>query len=482
MFPIWYFIASANKHQGTDVPRSWVFPRPAHLDSAHPLRIPCRPYFPKIDALFLWQELMPHLRVVFLIMLVALAVRLAAGATLQSRLAGNGAFEFGDSDGYWTLGREIALGQPYQYAGRKVFRMPGYPLLLAGMFRLLGTEIGPLWGRALSAALGAATVAAVIWWAGLLFDAKVAAWTGWCAALYPGAIALGAIVLSEAPFCLLMVLQLALWTRAGRIGERFPLAWHVAAGMAAGAACLMRPSWLLFTPLAILAALLCDWRRRWQDLPGGLAMLLAIAAVLGPWWARNWQITGHFVPTTLQVGASLYDGLNPNADGSSQMSFVDEFAAEQRREDAAPAPPLDDFEYRLDRRLRQAALSWAAEHPGRALQLAGIKLARIWNIWPNEAAFRAWPVRLLAATYLPVLLAGLAGAWRFSGHGFGFVLCWLPAVYFSLLHMIFVGSLRYREPAVLGLMVLAAGTIASWVGRASQPVTAKHGLSGGTST
>jgi hypothetical protein len=41
-----------------------------------------------------------------------------------------------------------------------------------------------------------------------------------------------------------------------------------------------------------------------------------------------------------------------------------------------------------------------------------------------------------------------------------YVLAWLPAVYFSLLNLVFLGSIRYREPAMLALVVLAAGWLA----------------------
>jgi hypothetical protein len=85
----------------------------------------------------------------------------------------------------------------------------------------------------------------------------------------------------------------------------------------------------------------------------------------------------------------------------------------------------------------------------------------MWNVWPNEAAYRSWPVRLVVAvTYVPLLLLGLYGAWRFTRRDWMFALCWLPSGYLTLLHIVFVGSLRYREPAMLGLIVLAAGVCA----------------------
>jgi hypothetical protein len=57
-------------------------------------------------------------------------------------------------------------------------------------------------------------------------------------------------------------------------------------------------------------------------------------------------------------------------------------------------------------------------------------------------------------------VCGIVGAWRFSELGWAYVLAWLPAAYFTLLHMVFVGSIRYREPAMLALVVLAAGVLA----------------------
>jgi hypothetical protein len=77
---------------------------------------------------------------------------------------------------------------------------------------------------------------------------------------------------------------------------------------------------------------------------------------------------------------------------------------------------------------------------------------------------------LVLIGYLPLLACGLVGAWRFAGRGWPYVLCLLPSVYLTIVHLVFVGSLRYREPAMLCLIVLAAGLVGSWVapGRAGR--------------
>ena len=237
----------------------------------------------------------------------------------------------------------------------------------------------------------------------------------------------------------------------------------VATGLVAAVATLVRPSWLLFAPFAVGVGLLTG-RAKWRPAAIGAGVLAGLVLGMTPWWIRNWQVTGHLVPTTLQVGASLYDGQNPRATGASDMWFTDEFAQAEMEDQAAGRVDLDEtFEYRLDRRKRDAAVEWARGNPGRVVELAGVKFLRIWNVWPNEAAFSSWPIRLVVMIgYVPILVLAVAGAIRTLGRGWSYVLCWLPALYFTLLHMVFVGSIRYRDPAMLGLTVLAAAVVMSW--------------------
>lgn len=393
-----------------------------------------------------------------LLLAIAFVLRLAAGWAWQSRLEGR--FGMGDSESYWTLGRAIAQGKPYECGPEhaRVFRTPGYPVLLAPILWWLGdNQNAVLAARAEAALLGTLAVAAVWWLARLLFDQRAALLAAALATFYPGAVALGALILSEAPFCPLMLLQLVLWTLAWRAPTRMQTTlFGFCGGLAAGAATLMRPSWLLFTPMAAVVGMLAAMKRRdaWFLRHAAIAscMILGLVAAMLPWWVRNYRVTGCFVPTTLQVGASLYDGWSPEATGASNMDFMSRFVADGRDAES------EDFERQLDRRLRTEAVAWAEANPGRVLQLAGVKFLRMWNIWPNEPRLTSWPIRLgVFFTYTPLLVFAIIGAWRTFGRGWPYILCWLPAVYLTLLHTVFVSSIRYREPAMLAMLALAAG-------------------------
>ena len=395
----------------------------------------------------------------YAILAFALAVRLLAGVWWQQRLPPGKAFGFPDSESYWELARTIARGQPYEFGPEKyaIFRTPGYPLLLAPLFLVDGDRPHVLCARAISALLGTAAVWGVAALAKLLFDRRTALVAAAIAAVYPEAIAQSTFVLSEAPFCPLMVWQLVAWARAW---QKRSLTWASLAGVLAGLATLMRPSWLLFIPFALAIGLVMGRDRRQQALISGV-MLVALCVTMTPWWIRNYVVASRLVPTTLQVGASLYDGLSPTANGASDMRFVERFVVEQRAADQRAGGKLPGiFEDRLDRRMRYASINWARANPRRVAELVGIKFLRMWSPLPNAAEFRSSTLRLaLALTYTPLIVLAAVGLWRFGRRDWPYVLCALPAVYFTCLHVIFVSSIRYRQPAMLLLIVLAAGVI-----------------------
>lgn len=399
-------------------------------------------------------------RTIAILIGLALAMRLGGIVWWEMRLTKP--FGFPDSESYWNLAADIAGGKPYEVGGAQVFRAPGYPLLLAPVVAAAGSgKTGIIAGRCTSAVLVTLAVGGVIWLGSRYLNLQCGLWAAGFCAVAPELVGLGVFVLSEAAFCPLLVLQLTLTLIAWQAADRRRAhGWSLAAGIVAGLASLVRPSWLLFVPFAAVVGAMVGPRRR-QHVTFGLAAVLGTCLVMTPWWVRNARVTEHFVPTTLQVGASLYDGLNPAADGSSDMSSGDRLATEFRTTWNPAAG--ENFEYALDRHLRAAALTWASAHPVAVLELAAAKGLRMWNIWPNEPAFRSWSLRLaVLATYAPLLVLAIAGAWKLRHRGWATALLWLPAVYFTLIHAVFAASIRYRQPALFPLAVLAAAALQTW--------------------
>ena len=413
---------------------------------------------------------------VALILILALSVRIGGALRWQSRLPASSALALGDSESYWELGRAVARGGPYNFPDERfrVFRAPGYPLALAPLFLVWPGEPPVLAARILGALLGTLAVFQV-WRLGTrLHDAR----TGTCAAamtaVYPGAVAMSILVLSEALFVPLLLASVDAWSRmVCRSAERSSgdgtrkeisvgRAWE--AGLWSGLAALTRPSWLLFV-LVASALLWLDRRipaRRRAILCTGT--LVGLSLIMAPWWVRNVRVTGHLVPTTLQVGASLYDGWNPEANGGSDMAFAETFRRRVERELAQrPGEARDDFEWRLDRAYRTEAWQWARSHPWQAVRLGAIKAWRTWRPWPGAELFSSRPVAIAVTLgYVPLLVAGLFALRHLRHHGWIF---WLPfayAAFTAALHVVFVGSIRYRQPVMVWWTISAAWMVCRW--------------------
>jgi hypothetical protein len=169
-----------------------------------------------------------------------------------------------------------------------------------------------------------------------------------------------------------------------------------------------------------------------------------------PWAARNYQVTGHWVFTTLWSGPSLYDGLHPKATGESDMTFFD-------RENLLST--MSEFE--VNQHYWDAGIEYAKSHPGRAVELGFVKLWRFWKPWPSAEEAGGWGSKLMFAVFSLALFAGaLVGGWLHRRNLVLLALTIGPVLFFSALHAVFVGSVRYRLPAEYPMAVLAA---AGWL-------------------
>lgn len=412
------------------------------------------------------------------ILTCALLLRVGAACGLQYLLDHRWHRPFlieGDADGYWRLAQAIANGDDYAVytPPRYVLRMPGFPLLLAVSISLFGPSL-------LAARLYLALLGTVACWLVYLLGKQLSGErTGIIAcglsAISPVYIVFGVEILSETAFAATLVLGLIAGERLFRLLDESRgfsgrmIGQSLLTGGAIAAGVYMRPSWILAAPIAavLLTALSA---RRGPAAGAGMLIVAGMVACLLPWGMRNQLVTGHFTLTTFWMGPSLYDGLNPQATGDSDMTFYDTDRLMERMS-----------EYEVDQYYRRAAWEYAQQHPGRVLELAGEKLRRYWMPWPNAPQFSSPLAKLAVGSFfVPVAILAIwgvlcvlhgrcAGAPAYADRGedspirrrrgaeiWSVAILAGPILYFSAIHLVFVSSLRYRLPAEYPLLVLSA--------------------------
>jgi 4-amino-4-deoxy-L-arabinose transferase-like glycosyltransferase len=422
-----------------------------------------------------WPRVAAGLASLPVILQVALGLRILAAdvVDLYVHRAGPDALcIFPDTKIYWGLARTIRAGTVFEYVEWSdiphfALRTPGYPLFLAGCQSIFGDRT--LAVRLVQALLGTLSVYLVYrltWQVAPRItntQGETIACQRWTApvvaaaitAINPYYLLMSSLLLSEAVFVPLMLAALwglsVLWVEPGRPSSPVRssnLLPALGSGVAAGMALLVRPSWALFVP-AVLASWLYASRRDRTALiaaaRGAAIFVLGLTLVMSPWWVRNARIYARFVPTALWMGASLYDGLNKNATGASDMSFLAD------RE----IWPLDEQDQ--DAELSRRALAFTREHPAHAMRLALVKFGRYWCPWPNAEGFRAPALALASlAVEIPLFALLALGGYDRRRDVRAWALLAGPIVYFCALHLVFASSVRYRIPGEMPAMGLAA--------------------------
>jgi hypothetical protein len=122
------------------------------------------------------------------------------------------------------------------------------------------------------------------------------------------------------------------------------------------------------------------------------------------------------------------------------------------------------------------AKRFARERPGEVARLTLVKVGRTWSPVPLSAEFgRPLYCAVAAAFAVPFYALVIFGIVRGRVPGRVMLFLLLPALYFTAVHALSVGSLRYRVPAEPPLAVLAAAGAARLAGRANERRTAPIG-------
>lgn len=383
------------------------------------------------------------------VFLVALVLRGGWGAWQLGRSGGTFVLEFPDEQQYWLMAGNLRRGEGLKDEfGFRATRMPLYPAFLSlfvDMPRGIMMAKGLQW---LAGAVGAVLAAGL---ATTLFGSRVGLAAGLLVAVDPFLVFFSSLLLTETMF---VAVLLALWWCMARLGSAKDrgraFAWGawVVVGVLGGLCVYIRESSAGLVACVLIGGVaMCRCR---LAAAGALLAAVLIVVALAPWALRNEHVTGQRTWLTHRGGISLYDGVGPQADGSSNLQNVQQMEAMRG---------LNEVEW--DRYFREASWRAMREDPGRIVRLAGVKLARTWNPLPNVETYQSGLVRALSFAWtVPVYLLAVGGAVlvmrRRRGERWPLGLLLLPAVYFSMVHSFFVGSVRYRLVSMPMLEILAA--------------------------
>jgi 4-amino-4-deoxy-L-arabinose transferase-like glycosyltransferase len=353
-----------------------------------------------------------------------------------------------DQREYFQLGENLVDHGRLSFADERfhqevyAFRMPAYPLLIA----VCRADLRAV--RLTQAVLDASCVLAAYLIARRWLDHRRSLFAAAIVAVNPFLIYFSGLILSETLFTVMLAWAMALLVAPGR-------AWKLWTGrIVLVLSIFVRPSALALPLVLAIGEIFLNRREReaahsrWS-LPVGATMVLLTLAALVPWAARNQAILGEWIFTTTNSGFTAYDGLNPDATGASDQTFIE--AMPQLRKMT---------EVQRSQYLSQEANAFAIAHPKRVLQLAVIKVARFWTPIPLSSEYRQMRYVLIGALYsIPLDVLVVVGLLSGSLPRAAKVMLMLPAIYFTIAHALTIGSLRYRIPVEVPMAIVAASVV-----------------------
>lgn len=353
-----------------------------------------------------------------------------------------------DSADYKQLAHALATFRPYVAGEYVASRMPGYPLFLAGVQALGGGDRATVVLQALMGALIVWTIYVI----GKRISTATALLAATLAAFDPLSLGFSASVLTETPFTLCLVVSVWLCVRIVE-NKKGLQAWRlwVALGVVWGVGVYLRASALwAIVPLSLAAAFFVQLPRRRMValLVPPLISLALVFALLTPWVVRNYSIfhSRPFRMTTLE-GISLYEAVYPDADGGPKQDIIN-------RDLPPDMKALGEAE-RNDEWNRRA-WEYIRTDPVRIAKLAVLKIGRTWSPWFHAADFKAGPIQwLMALWYVPLLALAILGLFGGMRHDL-LILLLIPISYFTAIHALFLGSVRYRVPLMPLVCIFAA--------------------------
>lgn len=281
------------------------------------------------------------------------------------------------------------------------YRPPAMPLLLSGVYAVLGRNF-TAW-RVVNCAItaGAVTTAAVI----------SSQFAGIPAAIITAGILLQSRELTRysgmfmtEPLATLMLALLA-WTWVSSATDGWTVRRAIVSGIAMGGLLAARTIFILATPvLMVLPGKDFSFGSKFAWKTKAICLAVAIA-VISPWWIRNVMVLDAFMPLGTQGGINLPMGFGPRALRSQGIWASN--PGDGWPEIAALNLDVVTSEVMLAKHRQQLAINWMLDNPRLVLDLMWMHVSQ--ELKPGRDFLSRWMLPAAAASAL--VLWRLPGVW-----------------------------------------------------------------------
>ena len=184
-----------------------------------------------------------------------------------------------------------------------------------------------------------------------------------------------------------------------------------------------------------------------------LKYLVVYVVLMSPWWYHQYNKYNQFVRLNLGDGIVWYSGNNPmnmsggGVTGSTKGDDMDMSIFSHIQD------PIEK-----NNAMKQAAFEFIKENPNRFIELAGIKFIRFWRLWPYAPEYEK-PLYIVISilSYGMVLLFSIVFLVQYLKQYFRTISpILLLILYLTAVHMILIGSIRYRLPLEPFLIMFAS--------------------------
>lgn len=339
------------------------------------------------------------------------------------------------------------------------WRPPGYIFYLAGIFTVFGKSIIAV--KLFNVLLGTATALFAYLTAKILFNLRTARYTAALISFYPYLIAYAGDALSETFMAFILAAAVYLIARAS---ERPSWKNLAAAGLLMGCTALTKSTALPF----LLLACAWLWWRTGKFRAGFLAGVFMLLTIL-PWSMRNYfQLNGYVMP----VSTPWYTFYGSCSDAAIRVEMMGEQDSPQVAQiepenwayaSSLPLPERDKY-------CREKSIEWIKNNPYQFTYLLYMRVKHYWRLYPMMAyRWQKYAAMATSGIYIPLCFLGMLLSLR-SFRKTSLLIALLGA--YTLVHMFFVVTLRYRIPTDPFIIMFAAYALSRLFGKGSDAETA----------